>query len=263
MGQDKFYKYDGRVQPLRCDLRQFIYDDINRNEFGQIFASTNEGFNEVWWFYCTISGPDGTGTPSNPNKIIDRYVAYNYMEDAWYYGSMSRTAWLDSSLRDYPIAATYANNLVYHEYGVDDNTTGTPVAINSSITTAQFDIGDGHNFAFVWRLLPDLTFRGSSYGTQPSLTIQLQPLQNSGSSYNDPKSLGGTSSNATQTVNTAKDGVSPLYVYPQDPDVFTGQLNIRVRGRQMSMRIACNTLGTQWQLGSPRVDVRPDGRRGG
>jgi hypothetical protein len=258
MGQDKFYKYDGRVQTLRCDLRQFIYDDIDRTQFSQIFASTNEGFNEVWWFYCTENAPKDNGVPR-----IDRYVVYNYVEDVWYYGSMQRTAWLDSSLRDYPIAATYSNNLVYHEYGVDDGTTLPAVAINSSITTSQFDIGDGHNFAFVWRLLPDLTFRGSTDGSQPSLTIQLQPLQNSGSSYNDPVSIGGTSANGTQTVNTAKDGVSPLYVYPQDPDIFTGQLNIRVRGRQMSMRIACNVKGTQWQLGAPRIDIRPDGRRGG
>lgn len=243
MGQDKFYKYDGRVQTLRCDLRQFIYDDINRDQFGQIFASTNEGFNEVWWFYCTES-----------STTINRYVVYNYVEDAWYYGSMSRTAWLDSSLRSYPIAATYSNNLVYHEDGVDDNTSGTPVAIESSITTSQFDIGDGHNFAFVWRMLPDLTFRGSTDGTTPSLTMQLQPLQNSGSGYNSPISVGGTSTTGTQTVAATQ-------TYPIDVDTFTGQLNIRVRGRQMSMRIACNTKGTQWQLGAPRIDMRPDGRR--
>jgi len=111
-------------------------------------------------------------------------------------------------------------------------------------------------------MLPDLTFNGSTDGTTPTVTIQLQPLQNSGSSYNDPKSLGGTSSDASQTVNTAKNGVSPLYVYPQDPDIFTGQLNIRIRARQMSMKISSNQLGTQWQMGSPRIDMRPDGRRG-
>jgi hypothetical protein len=253
MGQDKFYKYDGRVQTLRCDLRQFIYNDINLSQLGQIFSSTNEGFNEVWWFYCTAD-----------SNIINRYVVYNYVEDAWYYGTMNRTAWLDSSLRNYPVAATYARNLVYQENGVDDRAApdGTISVINSSITTTQFDIDDGHNFAFVWRLLPDLTFRGSVDGSYPELTIQLQPLQNSGSSYNDPISIGGTSTDGTQIVNTAKNGVSPLYTYPEDPDIFTGQLNIRVRGRQMSMRIACNTLGTQWQLGSPRIDIRPDGRRG-
>ena len=251
MGVDKFYKYDGRVQTLRCDLRQFIYSDINSLQFSQVYAGTNEGFNEVWWFYCTAD-----------STVIDRYVVYNYVEDAWYYGSMGRTAWLDTGLRQYPLAATYSNNIVNHEDGVDDNIGSTAVAIDSSITTAQFDVDDGHNFAFVWRMLPDLTFRGSTDGTKPSLTIQLQPLQNSGSGYNDPISVGGTSTTGTQTVNTAKNGVAPLYTYPQDPDIFTGQLNIRIRGRQMSFKIACNTLGTQWQLGSPRIDIRPDGRRG-
>ena len=167
---------------------------------------------------------------------------------------MERTAWLDTSLRSYPVAATYANNLVYHESGVDDGTLAVPVAIESSITSAQFDIGDGHNMAFAWRLLPDLTFRGSTEGTTPVLTMQLLPLQNSGSGYNNPLSVGGTSSTASLPVTATQ-------TYPIDLDTFTGQINIRVRGRQMSMKISCNTLGTQWQLGAPRIDIRQDGRR--
>ena len=243
MGQDKFYKYDGRVQTLRCDLRQFIYDDINRAQFSQVFSSTNEGFNEVWWFYCTAD-----------SNIINRYVVYNYAEDVWYYGSMARSAWLDSSLRSYPIAATYVNNLVYHENGVDDGTLEVALPILSSITTSQFDIGDGHNMAFAWRMLPDLTFRGSTDGTTPSVFMQLLPLQNSGSGYNNPLSVGGVTTNAAQNVTATQ-------TYPIDLDTFTGQINIRVRGRQMSMRVGSTQLGTQWQLGAPRIDVRPDGRR--
>jgi len=241
MGIDKFYKYDGRIQTLRCDLRQFIYDDINKSQFEQIYASTNEGFNEVWFFYCTSS-----------SLVIDRYVVYNYVEDCWYYGSMGRTAWLDTGLRTYPLAATYANNIVNHEYGVDDNTTGTPVAIEASITSSQFDIGDGHNFAFVYRMLPDLTFRGSTDGTSPSLTMYLQPLKNSGSGYTTPASVGGIATNGSAPIN----GIVPVEI-----DEFTGQVFIRVRGRQMSLKITSNKLGTQWQLGSPRIDLRPDGRR--
>ena len=243
MGVDKFYKYDGQVQTLSCDLRQFIYNDINLLQFDQVYSSTNEGFNEVWWFYCTEN-----------SNVIDRYVVYNYLENVWYYGSMGRTAWLDTGLRNYPIAATYDYNLVNHEEGVDDATLANPVAIEAYITSSQFDIGDGHNFAFAWRMLPDLTFRGSTDGTTPALTMQLLPLQNSGSGYNDPKSVGGTSSDASQTVTATQ-------TYPIDLDTFTGQLNIRVRGRQMSMKISSNKLGTQWQLGSPRIDIRPDGRR--
>jgi hypothetical protein len=246
MGVDKFYKYDGRVQTLNCDLLRFIYNDINRGQFDQVFASTNEGFNEVWWFYCTAD--------SNENN---RYVVYNYLENVWYYGSMARSAWLDTGLRNYPLAATYSSNIVYHENGVDDCTDSLEgVPMESFITSAQFDIGDGNNFAFVWRMLPDLTFAGSTAGTSPSMTIQLLPLQNSGSGYNDPISIGGTSATGTQAVTATQ-------TYPIDLDTYNGQLNIRVRGRQMSMRLACNTPGTQWQMGSPRIDTRPDGRRGG
>jgi hypothetical protein len=243
MGVDKFYKYDGRVQTLRCDLRQYIYSDINQLQFDQVFASTNEGFNEVWFFYCS----------ENSNEI-DKYVIYNYSEDIWMYGSMKRTAWLDTGLRQYPLAATYSYNIVQHEYGVDNNETANTQAITASITSAQFDIGDGNNMAFVWRMLPDLTFRGSTDGTTPALTMQLLPLLNSGSGYNDPKSVGGTSSDATQSVTATQ-------VYPIDLDTYNGQIYIRIRGRQMSMKIESTKIGTQWQLGSPRIDLRPDGRR--
>ena len=243
MGVDKFYKYDGRVQTLRCDLRQYIYSDINPTQFDQVFASTNEGFNEVWFFYC-----------SETSTTIDKYVVYNYAEDGWYYGTMARSAWLDSGLRNYPLAATYSNNLVNHEQGVDDGESATLTAMSSYITSAEFDIGDGHNFAFVWRMLPDLTFRGSTDGTTPAMTIQLQPLQNSGSGYNSPKSIGGTSSDASQAVTATQ-------TYPIDVDTYNGQLNIRIRGRQMSMKLSSTQLGTQWQMGSPRIDLRPDGRR--
>jgi len=245
MGIDKFYKYDGRVQTLNCDLRQYVYSDINLTQAVQVFGSTNEGFNEAWWFYC-----------SENSQVIDKYVIYNYIENAWYYGSMGRTAWLDTGLRNYPVAATYSYNLVNHESGVDDNTSGTPAAIEATITSAQFDIGDGDKFAFVWRMLPDLTFRGSTDGTTPALTMQLLPLQNSGSGYNDPKSVGGTSADASQAVTATQ-------TYPIDLDTYNGQIYIRIRGRQMSMRITSNKIGTQWQLGSPRIDTRPDGRRGG
>jgi len=243
MGVDKFYKYDGRVQTLRCDLRQYVYSDINEQQFDQVFASTNEGFNEVWFFYCS----------ANSNSI-DKYVIYNYFEDLWQYGTMARTAWLDTGLRNYPLAATYSYNIVNHEYGVDNNETGTTQAITATITSAQFDIGDGDKLAFVWRMLPDLTFRGSTDGSTPALTMQLLPLLNSGSGYNDPKSVGGTSDDAAQAVTATQ-------VYPIDLDTYNGQIYIRIRGRQMAMRITSNQIGTQWQLGSPRIDIRPDGRR--
>jgi len=238
MGVDKFYKYDGRIQTLRCDLRQYIYDDINSLQYDQIFAGTNEGFNEVWWFYCSQNSVDSK---------IDRYVVYNYAEDLWQYGSMGRTAWLDTGLRNFPIAATYSYNIVNHESGVDDNETATTLPIEASITSAQYDIGDGHNFAFVYRMIPDLTFRGSTEGTTPQVTMYLQGLNNSGS--------GVTQTGNANVVNT---GTAPSVI---NVDQFTGQIYIRIRGRQMQMKITSNTVGVQWQLGAPRIDLRPDGRR--
>ena len=244
MGVDKFYKYDGRVATLRCDLRQFIYGDINLDQQIQFFAGTNEGFNEVWWFYCTSS-----------STVIDRYVVYNYAEDIWYYGSMGRTAWLDSGLTNYPVAATYNYNLVFHEYGVDDNATGTTQAIEASITSSQYDIGDGHNFGFVWRIVPDLTFRGSSTtGLTPQVTMYLLPLQNSGSGYNDPVESTNQSVGGVSYANIDRIGTYTV-------DQFTGQVYTRVRGRQMALKITSNQIGTMWQLGAPRIDIRPDGRR--
>lgn len=239
MGVDKFYKYDGRVQTLRCDLRQHIFSDINVLQAGQIFAGTNEGFNEVWFFYCSAN-----------SNTIDRYAVYNYSEDIWYYGTMARTAWLDSGLRDYPLAATYSYNLVNHEQGNDDNETGTPAAIAASIGSSEFDIDDGHNFGFVWRVIPDLTFRNSTGDLTPQCTMTLLPMRNSGSGFNDPQSAGGSSSATIQRIATA-----PI-------EEFTGQVYIRVRGRQLIFKVESNRLGTAWQLGAPRIDIRQDGRRG-
>jgi hypothetical protein len=241
MGVDKFYKYQGTTQTLNCDLRQYVFEDINKQQFDQVFAGTNEGFNEIWWFYCS-----GTST------TVDSYVIFNYAENqgqgCWYYGSLARTAWLDSGLRDYPLAATYERNLVDHEVGVDDNTTGTAVAMESFITSAEFDVEDGDRFGFIWRLLPDVKFVGSTV-TNPQITMYLKPMQNSGSGYNVPSSLGG-SDNASVT----RTATVPI-------EAFTGQVYIRVRGRQIAMEYRSTTLGVQWQAGSPRIDIRQDGRR--
>ena len=242
MGIDKFYKYDGRLQTLRCDLLKFIFEDINLAQQDQFFASTNEGFNEVWFFYCSQNATE-----------IDRYVVYNYLENngegVWYYGEMSRTAWLDSGLRNNPMAATAINNIVYHESGNDDSATATTLPINAVIETTEFDIDDGDHFGFVWRIVPDITFVGSD-AASPQVTMTLIPMQNSGSGYNDPISVGGNS-DAT-IVRTA---TVPI-------EEFTGQVYVRVRGRQMILKVESNQIGCAWQLGSPRIDIKQDGRRG-
>ena len=237
MGKDKFYIYDGRVQSLRCDLRQYVFGSLNTAQYEQVVAGTNEGFNEVWWFYCSAN--------SSQN---DRYVIYNYREDVWYFGNLGRTAWLDSGLRNFPLAATYANNLVNHESGVDDRIAADPAPIAAYITSSEFDLDDGHQFAFVWRVLPDITFRGST-AASPSATMTLLPLKNSGSGYNNPASVGG--SNSAGVTRTA---TLPI-------EEFTGQVYTRVRGRQMAMKVESTDIGVTWQLGAPRLDMRPDGRR--
>ncbi|NBU93933.1 MAG: hypothetical protein EBS18_05265, partial [Actinobacteria bacterium] len=203
MGIDKFYVYDGRVQTLRCDLRRHVFGNINLNQNQQIFSGTIEAFNEVWWFYCTAN-----------STVIDAYVVYNYVEDIWYYGSLARTAWLDSGLRDYPVAATYVNNLVNHEYGIDDNTSGTPVPIEAYIESAEFDIDDGEHFGFVWRMVPDLTFQGSTAAT-PQVTMTMYGMNGSGSGFN---------TEAYKAVARTSTAVI---------EQFTNIIYTRIRGRQM------------------------------
>ena len=241
MGVDKFYAYDGRVQTLNCDLRRYVFGDLNQEQALQVFCGTNEGFNEVWWFYCSAN-----------STTIDKYVIYNYLEKIWYYGTMERTAWLDSGLLPYPIAANYnstalTGNLINHEQGLNDDTTGTPAAINAYISSSEFDIGDGHNFGFVWRVLPDLTFENAEdapNGDKATVTMELYGLANSGS---------GATSDASQPVRA-----SSTYNITEE---FTGMIFTRMRGRQMIFKISSNQVNTAWQLGAPRIDIRPDGRR--
>jgi len=252
MGTDKFYMYSGRVQTLPSTLRQYVYNDINLTQSYQFMAGTNEGYNEVWWQYCSAD-----------STVIDRYVIYNHLDNIWYYGdwdnyagnSQGRTAWLDSALREYPMAATYgvaggsANTLlVYHENGVDDGTVNPSVPISSTLTSSDFDIGDGHNFGFVWRLIPDLSFDGSSVNL-PQASFTVLPRTFPGAAYgpsNDPAVI------STQNYQNQR-----TYAIQQ----FTQQVYVRIRGRQMAFQISSDTLGVQWQLGIPRIDIRPDGRR--
>ena len=237
MGKDKFYFYDGRVNTLSCDLLRFVFGRMNYDQIQQVCAGTNEGYNEIWWFY-----------PANTSVVNDSYVVYNYLEKVWYYGTIGRTAWLDTPLREYPVAATYSNNIVSHEYGVDNDETGTLTAIEAYAVSAEFDIEDGHNFGFVRRVLPDVTFEGST-ADSPSVLMTLTPLKNAGAGYTDPASVGGESEGAV-----VRSVALPV-------EEFTGQLFIRVRGRQLVMRIESTAVGVTWQLGAPRIDIRPDGRK--
>jgi hypothetical protein len=226
MGQDKFYAYAGRVEGLPCTLRNYVFNDINYGQTAQIICGTNEGFHEVWWMYC-----------SSNSVTVDRYVIYNYMEKIWYYGNIERTAWLDSPLRTFPQASGYGGILYDHERGVDAN--GAP--LEAFIQSSDFDLDDGFNFMLTKRIVPDVSFDGSTANT-PQVTFTLRPRNFPGSAY---------MVDANDAQNVVETSV----------DVYTEQAFIRARARQMALRISSSNLGVQWQLGSPRLDTRPDGRR--
>ena len=252
MGTDKFYMYSGRVQTLVSTLREYVYNDINLDQSYQFMAGTNEGYNEIWWQYCSAG-----------STVVDRYVIYNHVDNVWYYGDwdnylgvpQGRTAWLDSPLRAYPLAATYGvaggstnTLLVYHESGVDDGVVNPANPISSVVTSSDFDIGDGHNFGFVWRLIPDLSFDGSNVN-QPTCMFTVLPRTFPGANYG--------SSNDPAVTSTQNYQGQKTYAVQQ----FTQQVYVRIRGRQMAFQVSSDALGVQWQLGVPRIDIRPDGRR--
>jgi len=314
MGMDKFYAYSGTVATLPCTLRQYVFGNLNQSQAYQVTAGSNEAFNEVWWHY-----------PSYGSQVNDSYIIYNYLEKLWYYGSMNRSAWLDSALRPFPMAAfsvqssylslaissttatslslvdstsypdagtiqidseviTYTansgntlsgcvrgvlgttaathtqytaatyyvpNQVMFHENGVDDGSRPVSVPIEAYITSSDFDIGDGDHFAFVWRMLPDVSFNGSTVNA-PQLFMQLVPRQNSGSAYNT------TTVDSVISANNFDATVGSRYY---TIETYTGQVYTRLRGRQMAFKISSTGLGVNWQLGVPRIDIRADGRR--
>ena len=239
MGRDRFYMYSGRVEVLPCSLRQYIFGDINSDQAYQVFAGANEAFNEVWWYYVS---------QSSDNTTVDRYVIYNYLDRVWYYGTMARSAWMQTGTQPYPIAADYNGRLLYHENGCDDVSTSATLPIDAYVQSSDFDIGDGHNFGFVWRILPDVNFNGSTTNG-PTVTMTVKPRENSGTPY-------GTADNP-QVQSAQNYTNAPAYTVQE----FTGQVYTRLRGRQLAFRIESTGLGVAWQLGSPRIDIRPDGRR--
>lgn len=226
MGQDKFYAYSGRIETLPCTLRNYVFQDINLNQVYQIVCGTNEGYHEVWWFY-----------PSANSEVNDKYVVYNYVEQIWYYGTIGRTAWLDSPLRNYPQAVGYENLLYDHERGVDAD--GAPMV--SFIQSSDFDLADGDQFMLSRRMIPDINFNGSTSQT-PEADFIIRPRNFPGATYQ-------------------QDSFDSQPVVQTSVDMYTDQIFIRARARQMALKVQSENLGVTWQLGSPRLDVRPDGKR--
>ena len=245
MGNDKFYTYSGRVDTLPCTLRQYVFTNINRVQGPIFFAGTNAQFNEVIWFYC-----------SQNSDQIDRYVVYNYAENIWYFGTLARTCWIDAGNTRYPLAAQ--NGWVYqHEDGTDDGQPlgAPPVGINAYIQSADVDIGDGEQFMLTKRIIPDINFTGS-LNANPVTGVALTPEVTMTVGVRNFPGATIATSNASG-VSNARDVVTTVTI-----DQYTNQVFVRCRGRQMSFKISSTDVGVQWQLGMPRVDARPDGRRG-
>ena len=231
MGSKEFYVYGGTVQRLPCTVLDYVFGDFNRDQIGKVTAGHNSSYGEVWWFY-----------PSKSSATNDRYVIYNYQEKVWYFGNLTRTAWVDRGINQYPIAAHTDNKLYYHEFGQDDGSTNPPSAISANIESSQIDIGDGEKFSFIRRVIPDVTFRDSTNET-PRVNMVVKTRNFPGVTFNETNS-----STVSQSVST------PV-------ELFTEQLHIRARGRSFAFRIESDVTGVMWRLGTPRLDVRQDGRR--
>ena len=231
MGEEEFYVYTGQVQKLPCSVRSYVFGDFNTSQSEKVTAAVNSSFSEIWWFY-----------PSAGSETNNKYVIFNYQEQAWYYGTIARSAWIDRGIAQYPISAGLDGYLYYHEFGQDDGSVNPPAAIPSFIESSQMSIGAGDNFVFLSRLIPDVTFDGSSSPT-PSVSMTLETRQFPGTAYT------GTKSNTVQRSATV-----PV-------EQFTDQVFVRLRGRSFAFKIDSSDTGVEWRLGTPRVDLRPDGRR--
>jgi len=227
MGIDNFYIYAGQTQQLPCAVKDKVFLDFNQSQRDKVVAGVNSEFSEVVWFY-----------PSSSSSDNDRYVIYNYGEKVWYFGNLSRTAWLDRGVRSFPLAT--GNQYIYnHELGYDDDGS----AMNSYIESSPMDIGDGDKFTYIGRVIPDITFEGSTNLSSPQATFTVKS-----------KNFPGAGFDNTASGDTIRTATSPV-------ETFTNQLFLRSRGRSFALRIESSALGARWKLGSPRVDMRQDGRR--
>jgi hypothetical protein len=231
MGNNEFYVYNGTVQRLPCTVRDYVFSDFNDLQGDKCFASVNSAFGEIWWFY-----------PSGDSDNIDRYVVFNYQQNLWYIGTLDRSFWIDRGVFNLPIAAGLDGYLYNHETGFDDGSNNPPTGISAYIESSQFDIGDGDRFSFVSRLIPDVTFRDST-ANPPSVNFTLKARNFPGGAY--------LQDNSKVVEKTASVPV----------EQFTQDAHVRLRGRSIALRVDSDGAGTTWRLGSPRIDVRGDGRR--
>ena len=237
MGEQEFYMYSGQVQKLPCSVRAYVFNDFNQDQAEKVTASVNSSYSEIWWFY-----PSATVTNGLVNQNIDKYVVYNYQEKVWYYGNLPRTAWIDRGIGQYPIAASLDGYLYYHEFGTDDGSVNPPAGINSYIESSQLSMGAGDNFVLLSKLIPDVTFDGST-SPSPNVDFTLETRRFPGSDYDQ-----------TKVSDIIRTSTVPV-------EQFTNQVRIRMRGRSFALKIESENTGVEWRLGTPRVELRPDGRR--
>ena len=231
MGQEDFYVYTGQVQKLPCSVKAYVFNDFNKAQAEKVFCALNSSFAEVWWFY-----------PSADSDTNDRYVIYNYLEQVWSFGAMARTAWVDRGINTFPTAAGTDGYLYYQEFGEDDGSTAPTSAITAYVESSQLSIGSGDKFVFLKRLIPDITFDGST-SDAPTLDFTLKSRRFPGANYHNSET-GAVTQTATVPV-----------------EQFTNEKNIRLRGRSFALRVESDDLEVMWRLGTPRVDIREDGRR--
>ena len=231
MGENQFYVYDGRTTQIPCSVRAKIFDDLNLDQRELVTAALNSQYNEVWWFYPSLNSTEN-----------DKYVVYNYEEKVWYFGTLGRTAWVDAETRSYPVAAAPDNNLYNHENGNDDGSNNPATAITSFIESSPMSLESGDKYMLTNKVLPDVTFAGST-GANPEVTFELRAYNNPGENYGE-----------ALTSDVARSATSPV-------EQYTDELYMRLRGRSFSLRLSSSDLGTQWRVGVPRVEVRPDGKR--
>jgi hypothetical protein len=231
MGREEFYVYTGQVQKLPCSVRSYVFEDFNSEQITKVTSGVNSSFSEIWWFY-----------PSANSVSLDKYVIFNYQENVWYYGNIPRTAWLDRGISQYPIAASTDGFLYYQEFGQDDGSQSPPVAVDSYIESSPTAMGAGDDFVFIRRLIPDITFVGSS-SEAPSVNMTIETKNFPGSNYS-----------MTSVSPVSRTATVPI-------EQFTQQAHIRLRGRSFAFKISSDTTGVDWRLGTPRIDARGDGRR--
>lgn len=231
MGENQFYGYDGRTTQIPCSVRSKVFEDLNLDQRELVTAALNSQYNEVWWFYPSLNSTEN-----------DKYVVYNYEEKVWYFGELSRTAWVDAETRSFPVAAAPDNNLYNHENGNDDGSNNPATPITSFIESSPVSLDSGDNYMLTNKVLPDITFTGST-GTDPEMTFEMRAYNNPGESYGE-----------ALTKDVARAATSPV-------EQYTDELFMRLRGRSFSLRLSSSELGTQWRVGIPRVEIRPDGKR--